>query len=210
MRAPGHRPDQADSFRRRLEYARAGSAQALGQLLDGCRHYLLVAAARGFDPVLNPKAGPSDVVQQTFLEAQRDFERFTGDSEAELIAWLNCILVNNLRNLKRGYATAKRRYTRERPVTGGGAFDRPSLQPSPSGEAMAREEEVLRTELVRRLEPYRQRLPDELRAVLDLYLRVGPDFRAIAAELGCVEKTARRRFGRAVLQLRDEFGRPPT
>jgi RNA polymerase sigma-70 factor (ECF subfamily) len=67
--------------------ARAGSALALGQLLEGCRQYLLVAAARGLDAALASKGGPSNVVQRTFLEAQRDFHQFVGDSEAELIAW---------------------------------------------------------------------------------------------------------------------------
>jgi RNA polymerase sigma-70 factor (ECF subfamily) len=211
MSAPDPRPTVSDSFRLHVELARAGSATALGQLLEACRHYLLAAAARDFDPALAAKAGPSDVVQQTFLEAHRDFHRFEGVNKAELIAWLNRILLNNLRNLRRGYAAAKRRHTRERSISGvGETFDRPSLLPSPSGEVIAREEAEVRADLLRRLGPIRERLPDELRGVLDLYLCLGPDFRAIAAELGCVEKTARRRFGRAVLRLRNELGGPPS
>src|SRR4051812_46159075 len=73
---PMPRPDDRNivSIRR----ARAGSHEALGQLLDGCRGYLLRIARDELDPRLQAKGGASDLVQETFLEAQRDFAAFTG------------------------------------------------------------------------------------------------------------------------------------
>src|SRR5205085_10055364 len=92
-----------------LPAARAGSRDALGKALEACRGYLLLIANRQLDAALQPKGGPSDLVQETFLEAQRDFAQFQGDSGAELLAWLRQLLLHNLANFKRRYrATDKR------------------------------------------------------------------------------------------------------
>src|SRR5260370_27853733 len=84
-----------------LTSARAGSREALGQALDCCRNYLLKVAQRELDPDLRAKGGASDLVQETFLEAQRDFAQFQGSSEVELRAWLSRLLVNNVCNFSR-------------------------------------------------------------------------------------------------------------
>ena len=67
-----------DDFAGMLDRARAGSREALGQILDACRAYLVVIARAGRDPALQAKANPSDMVQETFLEAQRDFTNSAG------------------------------------------------------------------------------------------------------------------------------------
>src|SRR5262249_21485567 len=86
-----------------LPAARQGSREALGRLLEACRDYLLLVANKELDPQLQPKGGASDLVQQTFLEAQRDFARFAGNSEEELLAWLRRLLLNNLGDFTRRY-----------------------------------------------------------------------------------------------------------
>jgi RNA polymerase sigma-70 factor (ECF subfamily) len=52
-----------------LAEARQGSREALGRLLEGCRHYLLLMANQDTGPDLRAKVAPSDLVQETFLEA---------------------------------------------------------------------------------------------------------------------------------------------
>ena len=59
------------------------------------------------------KGGASDLVQETFLEAQRDFPRFQGTSEAELLGWLRQMLLNNVANFTRHYRITKREVGRE-------------------------------------------------------------------------------------------------
>ena len=49
--------------------AQAGSRDALGEALDGCRPYLLHLARQALGPALQAKGGASDLVQDTFLEA---------------------------------------------------------------------------------------------------------------------------------------------
>ena len=56
--------------------ARQGSLDALGRLLESCRNYLLLLANQQLREDLQAKAGGSDLVQDTFLEAQRDFRAF--------------------------------------------------------------------------------------------------------------------------------------
>src|SRR5262245_35621598 len=92
-----------------LSAARSGSREALGELLEGCRGYLLMVARDKLDADLRAKEGPSDLVQETFLEAKRDFGQFQGASEAELLAWLRRVLLNNVANFTRRYRTAGKR-----------------------------------------------------------------------------------------------------
>src|SRR4051794_33646249 len=84
-----------------LPAARAGSADALGAALEACRLYLLAVADRELHTDLRAKGGASDIVQDTFLEAQRDFDHFHGASAADLRAWLRRLLLNNLANFAR-------------------------------------------------------------------------------------------------------------
>src|SRR5205809_917594 len=106
----------------RLAAARAGSSEALGQALEGCRRYLLLVADRELEPDLRAKGGASDIVQETFLEAQRDFTQFHGNSEQELLAWLRRILLNNVGNFSRRYCgTDMRDVGREVELPGDGS-----------------------------------------------------------------------------------------
>jgi RNA polymerase sigma-70 factor (ECF subfamily) len=150
-----------------LPAARAGSREALGQVLEACRAYLLRIANEGVPADVQAKGGASDLVQETFLEAHRDFARFQGNTEAELLAWLRCLLLNNVSNFARGYrATGKRQVGREVPLAGGdsstaGEAGFVANTSSPSMEAMARE----KAEAVARA---LERLPEDYRRVITL------------------------------------------
>ena len=189
----------------RLRSARAGSREALGQALESCRAYLLKIAEHDIDPTLRPKGGASDLVQQTFLEAQRDFGRFTGGSEEERLAWLRQLLRNNLANFARDFRqTGKRRIDREVALdtpdsTGGPAGQVPADATSPSGHAAAGE----RAELVRRAV---DRLPEDYRRVLTLRYHEGRSFEEIARLMGRSPNAARKLWARAVEALEAELG----
>src|SRR5438445_9762152 len=79
-----------------LGQARAGCREALGRLLELYRNYLRLLAHTQIDMALRVRLDPSDLVQETLMEAHRDFHDFVGTSERELVAWLRRILVRNL------------------------------------------------------------------------------------------------------------------
>jgi RNA polymerase sigma-70 factor (ECF subfamily) len=81
-----------------LALARAGDAEALGRLLELYRNYLRFLARSLSGSSLRSRLDNSDVVQETFLNAHRKFDRFRGQSEAELVAWLRRILARRLAN----------------------------------------------------------------------------------------------------------------
>ena len=75
--------------------------------LERFRRYLTLLAEASLNPRLRVKESPSDIVQQSLLEAHRDRPAFRGQTEAELVGWLKTILARNLQNVARHYHTAK-------------------------------------------------------------------------------------------------------
>jgi RNA polymerase sigma-70 factor (ECF subfamily) len=93
--------------------------QAIEQLLEFYRPYLLAIANEQLESDLRPKLGPSDVVQDTLFEAHRDFGKSQFGSEAELRAWLRRLLLNNLHDVRKQYRDAQiRSVRRESPLSG--------------------------------------------------------------------------------------------
>lgn len=197
-----------DELTRWLAAAQDGSLEAMGKLFDACRGYLLSIAGRRLSSGLRSKGGASDLVQQTFLEAQRDFARFQGESEQELLAWLRQILLHNLAHFERRYrATGKRDLGREAPLFDAASstdhgLDLATPAPSPSEQISAREE----TEAVQQAV---QRLPDDYRQVLALRHQEQLTFEEIGRSLGCSTSGARALWLRAVERLNSELGESP-
>ncbi|HWB12576.1 MAG TPA: sigma-70 family RNA polymerase sigma factor [Pirellulales bacterium] len=100
-----------------LAAAREGDAAQRERLFQACRSYLQIVARARVPTRLKPKIDASDLVQLTLLEAHRDFDRFTGRSEGEWLAWLRKILSHNAADVVRRYAgTDKRQAQREIPL----------------------------------------------------------------------------------------------
>jgi len=132
-----------------LAKARRGDSNALGCLLQRYGPYLKLLAQRRLDQRLQARIDPADVVQQTFLEAQRDLAQFRGRTESELMAWLRTILDHNIAQVVQKHLLAQKRdATRERSLNdsrqGGGplASRLPAEQSSPSQRAMRGESAV--------------------------------------------------------------------
>ena len=186
-----------------LDAARAGSREALGQLLDQCRRYLLTVARESLGPALRAKGGASDLVQDTFLEAQRLFPRFAGDSDAQLRAWLRCLLLHKAAKLGRRYQSTRKRQLSREVSLGRAGPDAPAdvlaaRAPTPSVQLMADEQ-------LQRLRDAIARLPDDYRQVVALRYQEGLAFEEVGRRLGRTADAARMLWMRAVERLKQEF-----
>jgi RNA polymerase sigma-70 factor (ECF subfamily) len=82
--------------------------------LDGYRSYLRLLARAQLDDRVQQRVDASDIVQETLLEAHRSREQFTGESTAELLAWLRRILARRMSHAIRDHTRQRRDVRRER------------------------------------------------------------------------------------------------
>jgi len=92
--------------------ARQGSSSCLGRLLTLYSNYLKLLVVSQLDSRLRARVSPSDVVQESFFEAHRDFDQFRGQSTAEFVAWLRRIVVNNILRVVEQHLLAEKRDVR--------------------------------------------------------------------------------------------------
>jgi RNA polymerase sigma-70 factor, ECF subfamily len=97
-----------------------------------------------------PGPDPSDIVQNTLLDAVQGFDRFRGTTDAERAAWLRAALAHNLADADKHRLREKRDVRRERSLDA--ELDESSSRlggllagnaPSPSAVAAAHERAVL-------------------------------------------------------------------
>ncbi|MBW3600449.1 MAG: sigma-70 family RNA polymerase sigma factor [Planctomycetes bacterium] len=151
-----------------IRLAREGDREALGRLLEQYRAYLRLLAQRRLDAVAQARVDASDVVQQTCMEAHRDFAAFRGGHEGELLAWLRRILEHNAAHtIERHIYAQKRTLDREKPLDDSQSAAGPLLgrlaaeQTSPSRRAMLGEAAV-------RLAQALEHLPEDQREAVRL------------------------------------------
>ncbi len=176
-----------------------------GRMLDGCRQYLLMIANSVIGPDLQAKVGASDLVQETFVEAQRHLSAFRGKTEAELRAWMRRILECRLSNLRRRHlATEMRAVRREVAIetllaeSEGNGDVLASQSPSPSNHAA-------RAELTAALEQALGRLPEHYRQAVALRHQEQLSWDEIGGRMECTADAARKVWSRAIRQLRTEL-----
>ena len=143
-----------------IERARQGDAECRDRLFELCRGYLGFAARAQVESWLRVKVDSSDLVQQTMLEAHRDFDRFQGHSEQEWLAWLRKILAHNVADFIRHYrGTAKRQVRREVPFrdpaasSAFGAAEPAAPDATPSQELARLDDELRVTTALAKLTP---------------------------------------------------------
>jgi len=196
----------SERLEQRLCEARGGSIAAQGEILELCRKYLLLVANRELENNLRAKGGASDLVQDTLLEAHRDFARFEGTTRAEVLAWLRRILLNNLSNFRRRYAQAEnRRVTREVPLDGSGGFG--ELKRSLALDTASPESRAAAGELSEALDRALEALPNDYQEVILLRHGQGLGFADLGQLMDRSDEAARKLYVRAVERLRQELKR---
>ena len=177
MAAPDGSPDVL------IARARGGDDGARARLLEMYLEYVRLQAQVLLGPGLRARLDPSDVVQETFLAAHRDFDSFRGVTESHLIAWLRRILVRTLADLARHHTAEGRDVRRQESLEA--MLDRASDSAdralaadfsTPSAAAVRREQGVVVADALARLRP-------DDREVLVLRHLEGMKFDEIAARM---------------------------
>ena len=187
----------------------AGEAEARAELFARYRHYLRVLAEAQLGRHLRGKCDSMDVVQETLMEAHRDFAAFNGSAEPELLAWLRRILSHNLFNEARRFAAQQRDAAREvslDQVKAGVEHSSVALArglaadtPTPSQVASQRESAV-------RLADALARLPDDYRDVLLLRIFEELPAEEVAQRMNRSAGAVRMLQMRALQALREVMG----
>jgi RNA polymerase sigma-70 factor, ECF subfamily len=190
-----------------IDRAREGEASARGKLLEGYRNYLTLLARLTLRKRLQAKLSESDVVQEAFLEAHRDFPQFRGNTEKELTSWLRKILAHNLANMVRHYCGTRGRDIKlERELQfeleqSSQAVDRAlvAVQGSPSHQASERDQMVLVADALKQL-------PTDYREVLILRHLEGLSFPEVAKRMDRTLSSVDKLWVRALTKLRRALG----
>lgn len=190
--------------------AQQGSSSCLGQLLMLYTNYLKLLVATQLDSRLRARVSPSDIVQDTFFEAHRDFDQFRGQSTAEFVAWLRRIVLNNiLRVVEQHVLAEKRDVRREVSIEEiGRRLEQSTMRletfliqtaESPSGCAVRNENEILLADAL-------AELPTEYREVLLLRHIEGLPFEDVAKRMERSAGAVRMLWLRALKKLRETMG----
>jgi RNA polymerase sigma-70 factor (subfamily 1) len=187
--------------RLRIERAKSGSKNLRIELLEACRPYLLMVANQELDSDLRPRVAPSDLVQESIIAADQDFEKFKGEDERALFAWLSVILQHRIVEAVRRHKRTKRRSV-EKEVLAEYLENLAEARAdsTPSALLMALEEES-------RLHEAIQKLKERQRRVIYLKCWEKKKLKEIGAELGISEDAAGKVWSSAVMKLTKELRR---
>ena len=200
------KPGEAEAL---IDEARQGMSESLGRLLQAYANYVRLVAATEVGARLKVRVSPSDVVQETFLQAHRTFGQFRGRSEGEFLAWLQRILASQLTHLYERHILAEKRDARREVSLDeiGARLERSTARlasvladgaPTPSSEAERHERAVLLADEL-------AELPPDYRQVLLLRNLEGRSFGEVAERMQRSSGAVRMLWLRAVDKLRQQL-----
>ena len=190
--------------------ARKGSDEALGPLLELYRNYLRLLARIEIGRKLQGKLDASDLVQDTFLEAHRNFYMFQGTDEPQFASWLRQILAAKVANLVRHYFGTQGRDVRLEQELAANIDNSSRMlghEPaasitSPSLQAVRREQAVLLADAL-------EQLPEDYREVIILRHLESLTFPEVARRMGRTQDSVEKLWLRGLAKLRQVFGELP-
>jgi RNA polymerase sigma-70 factor (ECF subfamily) len=126
----------------------------------------------------------SGVVQQTLLEAHRNWPQLRSRDEPAVAAWLRRVLANNLADALRKLSTGKRDAGRERSLEAALTESSARLEAFLAAEQSSPSQKAERNEELLRLADALAALPEDQRYAVERHHLRGTPLAAVAAELG--------------------------
>jgi RNA polymerase sigma-70 factor (ECF subfamily) len=177
--------------------------------IEGYSEYLRLLARLQLDPRLQAKLDPSDVVQQTLLQAVEHRDQFRGKSEAELVGWLQTILANTLAMAVRRFATEARNLAKERSLEDSVAQSQARLKAWLATDESSPSERVIKLEELLHLASALARLPADQRQVVELHHLMGWPVAQVAEAMDKTKPAVMGLLFRGLKKLREILGKEP-
>jgi RNA polymerase sigma-70 factor (ECF subfamily) len=184
---------------RLLRQAGAGDRGAFEELVARYRPFLHQVVTLRLDPRLRARVDPSDVVQETQLEAFRRLADFLQRQPMPFHAWLRRTAIERLLKLREHHVEASRR-----------SLHREVRLPDRSSQLLARQllaagstpsQQLSRQEIAQRVDQAMARLGEADHEILLMRHYEGLSYDDIGATLEIAPAAARKRYGRALLRL---------
>lgn len=194
---------QNDSSRtaRLLQGVGRGNREALEQLLHVHRGYVQRVVELRMEPQLSARLDPSDIVQEALVEATCRIDDFLQRRPMTFRVWLRQTAIQRLVMARRLHLEAQRR-----------AADREQPLPDKTSLSLAREllagrasQLARRQELAEQVRDAVSELSEDDRDILLMRNYEGLTNAEAAEALGIEPSAASKRYGRALLRLRDKL-----
>jgi RNA polymerase sigma-70 factor (ECF subfamily) len=179
------------------------ATDADGPNLERFRPYLLLLARMQLGERGRSRLDPSDVVQQTLLEAHRQRAQFRGTTDAERAGWLRRMLACEIADARRWLGRAKRDVRREQAIEQVLADVSSRLDAWLAADQSSPSERVVHRERVLRLAAALAELPDDQRRAVERKHLDGESVAAIAAAMGRTETAVGGLLRRGMMRLRE-------
>jgi RNA polymerase sigma-70 factor, ECF subfamily len=206
-------PPDSSTVGQLIGQARQGDASARERLFQLGRNYMGLVARAEVESWLRVKVDASDLVQQTMLEAHRDFPRFEGQSEKEWIGWLRRILSHNMADFVRCYRGTSKRAAHEVPIRTADASTAMFGAPEPAAPGPTPSQELVQIDVELRLAEAVSRLTPDYQEVVMLRNLQRLPFAEVAERMGRSRPAVQMLWMRAIRQLQETLaetddGRP--
>lgn len=182
---------EIEKTRHLVQEARAGRAGAWTELLQAHEGTLRRRLERHFPSTLRPVVDPSDVIQDTLIDAVRGFDRFEYRGPGSLRAWLERVLDNRLQMVIRHRARASQSPQPPETLHASG-ISSPGTSPA---AASSREER--RRRLLEKVDD----MPADYREVIRRIKLEGQSVSQAASAMGRSENAVKKLLARALLRL---------
>ncbi len=163
-------------------------------------------AQRYLDTRLRGRLDPADIVQVTFMEAQRDLHAFRGHQIEELLGWLRNILRNNVSSAHQKHLYTQKRSAGREARSGATADDNgPTLTDLVPSETTSPSQRMMRDEAAVYLANCLQTLPDTQREALRLRYVEGQSLKEISIAMDKSEMAVAGLLKRGLQTLRERM-----
>jgi RNA polymerase sigma-70 factor (ECF subfamily) len=185
-------------------------ADSRGVAPERFRAYLRLLARVHIGEQFQAKLDPSDIVQETLLEAYRKRNQFRGRTDAELAGWLRQLLECTLADAVRALGRAKRDVTRERSLEASIEQSSARIEAWLAADQSSPSQRAERNEQAVRLADALAQLPPAQREALVMRHCNGRSLAEISHHLGRTPVAVAGLLKRGARQLRELLGEAAT